>query len=128
MGSGDAEVVIALYEALNRREVASALHLLAPDVEVRTTVETFRGIEGIRAWLAEVDRTFEDYTAAAGEPLVVGDRVVVDVHQSGRGRGSGIDIDHTFTHVWTIRDGRATSLRAYTGRAEALAAVGVPGG
>ncbi len=41
------------------------------------------------------------------ELLVEGDCVVAMVHQRGRGRGSGVEIDVLTAHVWKIRDGRA---------------------
>ena len=125
MSRENVEVVQKLYDALSGRDLFSVLHLIAPDIELRTTVETYRGVEGIEAFMAEVERTFEDYTATAGKIADAGDRVVVEVHQRGRGRESGIDIDHTFTHVWTLDDGLVTSLRAFTDRSEALEAAGL---
>ena len=125
MSRENVEIVRRLYDALNRRDVQAVLHLIAPDIEVRTTVETYRGVEGIRTFVEEVERTFENYTVTVGDPVEVGDSVVVGAHQRGRGRGSGVDIDHNFTHVWTFAGGRATSLRAFTNRREALEAVGL---
>jgi ketosteroid isomerase-like protein len=125
MSRQNVEVVQKLYDALNGRDLPAVVHLIAPDIELRTTVETYRGVEGIEAFIADVDRTFEDYTATTGKITDAGDRVLVEVHQSGRGRESGIDIEHTFTHVWTLTSGRVTSLRAFANREDALEAVGL---
>ena len=119
------EIVRKLYDALNRRDVSAVLDSMAPDIEVRTTVETYRGVDGVKTFIEEVDRTFENYTVTVGEAVDAGDLVVVEVHQRGRGRESGIDIDHEFTHVWMLHNGRATSLRAFTDRTDALEAVGL---
>jgi ketosteroid isomerase-like protein len=125
MSRENVETIQRLYDALNQRDLPAVLHLMAPGIELRTTVETYRGIEGVESFMAEVERTFEDYTATAGNIADAAGHVVVDVHQRGRGRESGIDIDHTFTHVWKLDDGLVTSLRAFTNRADALEAVGL---
>ncbi len=125
MSREDVEVVRTIYDAVNRRDLSAVLDLIAPDIEVRTTVETYRGVDGIATFIEEVDRTFENYTLTVGEAADTGDLIVVGVRQRGRGRASGVDIDHDFTHVWTFHEGRATRLRAFTNRAEALEAVGL---
>ncbi len=43
----------------------------------------------------------------------------------GRGRGSGLEIETKFAHIWTMRDGKATRIAAYTNPLEALRAVGL---
>jgi len=55
-----------------------------------------------------------------------GDVVLVVIHQTGRGHGSGLAIDQHVTHVWHIEDGRASELHVYGERAEAIEAVGQP--
>ena len=52
----------------------------------------------------------------------LGDRLVVDVAISGRGRVSGAYIDARFAQLWLIRDGKAVSLRDYATKSEALEA------
>jgi ketosteroid isomerase-like protein len=34
------------------------------------------------------------------------------VHQSGRGRASGVEVEARLAHVWTVRDGRAVRWEA----------------
>jgi hypothetical protein len=45
----------------------------------------------------------------------------------GRVRGSGLETETRFAHVWTMRAGKATSIAAYTNRGEARKAVGLEG-
>ena len=54
-----------------------------------------------------------------------GDRVLVFVHVVAVGRESGVPIDLETAHLWTIRDGRAKSMRVYRDRSEALEAAGL---
>jgi ketosteroid isomerase-like protein len=55
----------------------------------------------------------------AGEQVVVFARIVAVGHESH------VPIERKTTHVWTIRDGRARSIRIYPNRSDALEAVGL---
>jgi ketosteroid isomerase-like protein len=57
--------------------------------------------------------------------LDVDDKVVVVVSMTGRGRGSDVPVEGRFVQVWTLRDGKAVSLRDYATKAEALEAAGL---
>jgi ketosteroid isomerase-like protein len=57
------------------------------------------------------------------EIIDAGDRVVVMIRHSGRGKLSGVDVEQRFAMVWTLRDGRAVRMEVYRSRDEALAAV-----
>ena len=62
------------------------------------------------------------------EPLEIedhGEKVVVVVSLRGRGRGSSAEVETTFTQLWSLRDGKAVSLRDYATKAEALQAAGL---
>ena len=54
------------------------------------------------------------------------DRVVVFARLVAVGHESGVPIELETTHVWTVRDRRVTSMRAYRNRSEALEAAGLP--
>jgi hypothetical protein len=51
--------------------------------------------------------------------------VVVTVHYSGRGRGSGIEYDDRVFDVYTIRDAKCVRKLEFRERAEALEAAGL---
>jgi hypothetical protein len=55
----------------------------------------------------------------------VGDRVVVDLRLTARGKSSGIPVELRTGQVWTIVDGRAIHAQIYPDVATALAAVGL---
>ena len=54
-----------------------------------------------------------------------GERVVVLVRQSGRGRESGVPVEIHFFHLLTIRDGRVRKVEVFRDRADALEAAGL---
>ena len=60
-----------------------------------------------------------------GQDRVLDRPVIVVVSMSGRGQGSSVPVEMTFAQLWSLRDGKAVSLRDYATRAEALAAVGL---
>ena len=51
--------------------------------------------------------------------------IVAILHLIGRGSGSGIEMDETDAHVFTISDGKVTRWRNFTDRAKALEAAGL---
>jgi ketosteroid isomerase-like protein len=50
--------------------------------------------------------------------------VIVVAHQHGRGQGSGIELDATVVHVWTVRDGKAMRWWGPRTLGDALGALG----
>jgi ketosteroid isomerase-like protein len=102
------------------------------DPEVRTRwatevpdLEGSSGIEGLadllRSWL----QAWESCRIEAEAFHDTGDEIVVFVRVLCRGSGSAIDVEMENAHVWTMRDGRALSIRAYTDRARALREAGL---
>jgi ketosteroid isomerase-like protein len=51
--------------------------------------------------------------------------VVVFFNARGRGRGSAVEIDAQWAHVWTFREGKATRVEGFLDRRDALAAAGL---
>ena len=47
--------------------------------------------------------------------------MVVLIHTTGRGRGSGLEIDNHIAWVWTFRGGQAVRMVVYEEPADALA-------
>ena len=125
MSRENVEIVRRAYDALNRRDLEATREFTHPNAVFRTTVETFRGHDGLTEWVRKVDEILEGYRLTVDEIIDAGDRVLAFTHQSARGKGSGIEIEHHVAHVWTIQDGRVTAFQAFTDRSEALEAVGL---
>jgi len=116
------------YEAINQEglDSAAAWDLIDDDILIRDRPEipdpqTYRGREGARKALAISDESFESFTMAPVDLIGVGDQhVVVVLRMSGRGRGSGVPVEETIAHLWTVRDGKAVALQVYTDPDDAL--------
>jgi ketosteroid isomerase-like protein len=120
------------YEALNRGTPEDEVALLDPDFEllqassIIDTAGHFKGIGAVPASMGELEEVFEDLRLEPEELIEAPTgEILVLVHATGRGRGSGISIDNRIAHVWTFRDDRATRLVVYEERADALEALGL---
>jgi ketosteroid isomerase-like protein len=90
----------------------------------------FQGYEefvaAMREWLSAWEHPL---TIEAEEYIPSGDRVLVLIHWTGRGKGSGAQIDGAGAHLWTFRDGLVVRYEVYRDRDEAKAALNAaPGG
>ena len=103
----DEKMIAALrrfLDAFNRRDFEAVVQLVRPDIEfVRTGgMSSVKGVAALREWL-EPDAIEEQRF----EPLdfrVNGDKVLVRAHATGRGAGSGIEIDLVTFGVCTLND------------------------
>jgi ketosteroid isomerase-like protein len=77
-------------------------------------------IGAMREWLSAWERPL---TIEAEEFIQSGDRILVLVRWSGRGKGSGVEIEASGAHLWTFRDGLAVRLETYRDGDEARAAL-----
>jgi ketosteroid isomerase-like protein len=109
-----------VYAAINARDRGAIKALSAPDIVVVTTVEAYRGAEALLEWLDEGDDAFDDFTVELLEVEELAGHVVASLRQRGRGKASGAEVDHRFTHVWTLRDGRAIRLQSFAHRDDAI--------
>ena len=98
-----------MYAAINARDREAIKELSAPDITVGTTVEAYRGADALLGWLDEGDEAFADFRVELVEVEELDGHVLVSMLQRGRGRASGAEVDHPFTHVWTLRHGTATT-------------------
>jgi ketosteroid isomerase-like protein len=87
--------------------------------------QTYEGIEGARQFLADWTSAWEDWRLEVRELLDAGDDVVAIVHQSGRSKTTGLEVDMDFAQVWTLENGKQTRMRMYSDPDEALRAVGL---
>jgi ketosteroid isomerase-like protein len=129
MRERNVEVVRRGYEAFGRGDLGAAMELFHPDVEwhdpERPGGGTYRGHEGVLRNLAEWLEGWEEFRLEPEEFLEAGDQVVVLVRQSGRGKGSGVEIEGRLAQVFGLREGKVVWARTYTSREEALKAAGL---
>jgi ketosteroid isomerase-like protein len=86
--------------------------------------QPYRGHDGLRTYLADVARVWQELRSEPDEFIEVGDDVVVC---TGRvyAWGVGRVIDAPAGWLWRLRDGRLVEGRIFENRREALAAAGL---
>ena len=130
MSQENVEIARAGYKAFNRGDIDGLLDLCAPDIEWRDFAaidsETVTGKAAIRAYFETVMEAWEEIRREPQEIIDLGgDRVLVVAHLTGRGKGSGIEVDARGADLLTFGGGRLVCWMAYADRAEALEAVGL---
>jgi ketosteroid isomerase-like protein len=127
MPNTNAEIVRGAVEAYARGDTEAALAAYAEDVEfdvssVRPEGGVYRGHEGTVAAILDWVGTWADYSWELEELVEAGDRVLMTIHESGRGVGSGAAIDQRIFWVLTLRAAKIAHVKLYLDRAEAAAA------
>ena len=115
-------------DAFNRGDHEAVVQLVHPDIElVRAGGQSsLKGVAALREWM-EPD-AFEEQRVEPLDFRVKGDKVLVREHVTGRGAGSGIEVDVVGWFVWTLDDhGLVKELRMFLPdqEAEALEAAGL---
>jgi uncharacterized protein len=119
------------YEALDRGDAEAIRDFLDPEVELHDRPEipdatSYIGWEGLMMSVEISRETFEDFHFLPQRFFPAGDECVVEVLMVGHGKTSGVPVEERIAHHWTIKDGHAVRLQAYTHLVDALAAVGLP--
>jgi 3-hydroxy-9,10-secoandrosta-1,3,5(10)-triene-9,17-dione monooxygenase reductase component len=114
LNSGDVEGLVAVCDPSFRLDMSD--RVLNPAV--------YEGHEGIRQFVAEVHEAWETFTWEPDELVESGDLVLALIHSTGRGRGSGVELDRHAAMLWTVPAERAVSLRFFRDRAAARRAAG----
>ena len=125
-----AEIVRLGFERLNADDLEGFLELAAPEIELHDVPEipgstVYRGHQGIRRWWATVNESMDELRFEFGEVTEGDGRIAVVTRAVGRGRGSGAEVDWTFTTVWGLRDGLISYHHGYSDHDEALRAIGI---
>jgi ketosteroid isomerase-like protein len=103
----------------------------APDVELYSRFggfsgEPYRGHDGVRAWLADIQENFERFAPWQDEVREAGHgRVLAIGGISFRARGSGVDMAERLGWVFEFCAGQLRRMRFYGSPIEALKAVGL---
>ena len=130
MSEENAEVVRRAYELLNRRDAEALVELCADDFLIDMSERvfnpaTYRGPDGIRRFLDDVDAAWQSYHWDVEEARVAGDVVVAMLHCQGQSRDAGPEVDWHVAWAWKLRGETPISLRFYRDRAQALDAAGL---
>jgi uncharacterized protein len=121
----DVDTLRRSYEALNEGELDGALEALAPDAVWRESPELpggdeFRGREALRGFLGDFLAEWREFHQEIEKVVPAGDRIAVLIHLIAVGRGSGIEADTRYAHVWTMRDGKGIRVEGHRDQEAAL--------
>ncbi len=124
MSEENVEVVRRIYEAW--LEGSSARELIDDDVEYVNPADAVEGgTRHGRGAFAGIRDAYDDVRVEPERLIDGGDDVVVIARITGKGKGSGVDIDWRQGYIWTLRDGRAVRFRWFTKPEQALEAAGL---
>ena len=130
MSQENVELVRRGYEAFAQGDIEAALAMFQPDIQVEDhersleTPTSYHGRDGFLTLFATVNEGFSDVRYTPEELTDVGDRVLVEVRRTGRGRASGAQVEERQFHVWDMVAGRAVRFRVYLDRNQAPEAAG----
>jgi uncharacterized protein len=125
------ETVRQLAAAVSRRDLPQVLELTDPQVEWRPFIAAlaesgqYRGHDGIRQCLSDLDEAFETFRTKIDDLLGVGDLVVGVGRIRHRGKGSGVETEAAVGWVIKVRDRRVLRVRAFREPDKALDEVGL---
>jgi ketosteroid isomerase-like protein len=118
------------FEAFSTRDVDEVVDIMSGDIEflpvtanLTTGGTPYRGHDGIRAYVDDVARVWDDLRVYPSEFRDLGDCVVAlgRIHA----RGGGMIIDRPTGWVWKMRDGKIVWGRVFATPEEALRAAGI---
>jgi ketosteroid isomerase-like protein len=122
------ELLKGSYAALNRRDIDGTMAVLDEDAQWVEHSElpeagSYEGRETIRAFLEQFLDSWDEFDQQIEEVHAEEDCVLLFIRLTASGRGSGIDVQSRYAHLWLIRDGKAVRVDAYYDRDSALAAL-----
>jgi ketosteroid isomerase-like protein len=115
------------YDALLDFLISSS----APDIELYSRFggfsgEPYRGHDGVRAWIADIQENFDRFDPWLDEARAAGDdRVVAFGGIRFRARESGVDMAERMGWVYEFRNGLVRRMMFYGSSSEALEAAGL---
>ena len=125
------DIVRGIYSEWQRGNFAD-VHFYDPEVVFESVMPdsservVAHGPEGVEAFMREFLSQWRDYRISGGDFRQIGTKtVLVEGHQSGTGRRSGVAVESPLHSVWTFRDGKVVRLIIEFDRAKALTAAGL---
>lgn len=130
MSQENVDLVRSSVEAFNRRDLDALLEVFDDDVEYDVTevllTGPHRGKDEVRKLLRGLWDLIDEMWMKPERIDDLGDgRVLVIVHQGGRGHGSGIDVEARRGHLMSLRGGRIWKVKVYAEPGSALEAAGL---
>jgi ketosteroid isomerase-like protein len=94
-------------------------------LQVAGGVDETVGLDGMALAMKDWMQSWEQVTTVAERIIDAGDQVVIIAEWRGRGKASGVLTKWRYGAVWTLRDGKVTSIDSYNDPTEALESAGL---
>lgn len=131
MPDGNGEIVRRFLDQA-RDNPDAVWDLFAEDVEWETAElaspdfpRKAQGPEAVREFFRRWIGAFDDWGYEIDELIEGPGTVAVNIHQWGRGKGSGVRVDGHFWQIWTLSEGKAVRVTHRASRPDALEAAGL---
>jgi uncharacterized protein len=130
MSQENVALVRSYYEAVNRSDRDAVSAFLAPEVEFHLAglfpdlARVYRGRVEVQTFLDQFAEPWRELSIEPERFIDVDARVLVFLRFRARGR-DGIVVELPLAHLWTMSDGRAVRMDAYSDQLKALEAVGL---
>jgi ketosteroid isomerase-like protein len=122
------ELVVEALAAYQQGQDEIVRGLMHPEIEIYSepgmiNAGTFHGFDGFTRWTRQWEEAWAEIKYEPVELIEVDESILVAaVRVTGRGAGSGLEIDRTFGYMYEIKAGRATRLHLYESADKALEA------
>ena len=83
---------------------------------------TYHGPEEVRGFLQQWSSSFDEFGVEGEEAVEAGDSVAVCLHQWGRGKETGAQVESRTWQLFTFRSGKIVHCRGFATKDEALKA------
>ncbi len=129
MSQENVEIVREWIDAFNRGGLEESMHLLDPEIEWTTTkayleAGTYEGHEGVRKYVRKATAAWEDVQLEPETLIDAGQRVVVPLRVTARGRQAHTAGELKWALLAEIQGGMIVRMRNYENETEALKAAG----
>ena len=131
MSQGNVELARQVVDAINERDLSRLIELTDPKIEWHSFFAAlgeggvYRGHDGLRRYVGDLDDAWEILRAEVDEVLAVGEVVVFVGRLHYRGQGSGVETESPAGWVQRFRKGKVVSFRAFREPEQALGDLGL---
>src|SRR5262245_21761100 len=132
MSKENVEIVRRIYESWAEGDFRGGAYDIDQHVVLVVRPEppefgVFSGPAGCETYMRRVLEQWERLTVKAKQIQAVGDTVLAEVVQHGKGRASAIEGDNRYFMLWTFRGAKIVRIETVRDEGDALAAVGLFG-
>ena len=121
---GNADLLREFYARVEADEIDRAVEIFTPDIEIRTRLESHRGLESCRRMLAEAFSDFEAHLEITEVVEPAPETVMASYVLRLRGLHSGIESSQGVVDVAHFRGGHVFLVEVFSDTDEALASIG----